>query len=64
MAGLVIHIAVDIYKDGGKVYQDDNKAELGFYPEKTVSIPLVEGLYNQLAVLAEEYPGYVSVKRV
>ena len=63
MAGLVIHIAVDIYKDNGAVYQDEKKAELKFYPEKAVSEALVEGLLNQLSALAEEYPEYVSVER-
>lgn len=64
MAGLVIHIAADIYEDGGKIYQDEKTAELSFYPEKTISGPLVEGLFDHIAALSEEYPEYVSVERI
>ena len=63
MAGLVIHIAADIYKDGGKIYQDEKDAVLGFYPEKAESSVLVGGLYDELAALSEEYPENVSVRR-
>ena len=63
MTGLVIHIAADIYKDCGRVFQDEKSAAIEFFPEKTESAALVEGLYNQLSALAEEYPDYLSVER-
>ena len=63
MADLVIHLAVDIYKDGGKVFQDDKSASLAFYPEKTESSVLVGGLYDELLALSNEYPKNVSVKK-
>ena len=62
MAGLVIHIAADIYKDGGKVLQDEKNARLSFLSADSASFALIEGLHGQIAALAEEYPEYVTVK--